>query len=535
MIKLKIFLMIMVVVNMALADVRFSSKIGNGFQFRQEGVPLNVDANGNELPDEPGAGTLAYRVPSTFGYDALEDQKDNNNDQFLRSNIDNEANQRNTADEAPQDMLPCRQPTTNNQQYEMQFQLGETVQLPLRWNNPHDSDCELNIWSGQMDQVATLRQPYNCGGGYQNELFNATFPLDFQGCRTPEDGCVLQFYAHSVEPRTYAACIDFFLTDAPIPPGTNPTEILVPSAAPVVAPAPGVPAPVVPAPVVPAPVVPAAVVPAPVVPASVVPAPVVPAAVVPAAVVPPAVAPATATDILSRYGQQQHQRRLDYSLLRDPVEHRRLDEILAQYTAPHHRKLQELTANAECPPVGQWRPAQHFSDSFHTSHVDSDYSFYSGQQYGCTRAEIKAASILASYVGNGGLVPTDDPLQDERDDLRQKLDEEIQEYEEDAIDANKEAQDALDDEGNGECFEGDLYGVRNNADCDRQYTNTYVTNVGYVDILADMMPRYDQAGLDPYTPVLKDGLATPEDTIGAYQDDDGKPSKNPQDRRRRLR
>ena len=68
-------------------DVRFASKVGNGFKILQKDVPPNTDVNGNPITE--GEGKLPYQVPSTFGYKALENEKENNNDQFLRSNIDN--------------------------------------------------------------------------------------------------------------------------------------------------------------------------------------------------------------------------------------------------------------------------------------------------------------------------------------------------------------------------------------------------------------------------------------------------------------
>jgi len=66
----------------------------------------------------------------------------NNLDQFIRSNIDNEQNGRNTKTEKPMDMLPCRQtiPLRNP----MTWAEGENIQLPIRWNNPHNSECEVS-------------------------------------------------------------------------------------------------------------------------------------------------------------------------------------------------------------------------------------------------------------------------------------------------------------------------------------------------------------------------------------------------------
>lgn len=442
-----------------MADVRFSSKAGNGFQYRQDNVPANTDVNGNPLTDEPNVGTLPYRVPATFGYDALENQKDNNNDNFLRSNIDNEANQRNTDDEPAQDMLPCRQPDGSTQQAVL-WQRGETVQFPIRWNNPHDSDCEFNLWNKNMTMVAPLRRPFPCGAGYQNERFELTIPMDVPGCATQEDGCTLQFYAHSVETRTYAVCVNMMLTDAPVPAGTNPTAI------PVVG------------------------------------------SINTAATVAPVVAAAydTTTSASTRYNRRR-------------LQNATLAETNGLYGS--------LTTTL-------WQPAVHYWDSFDTSHVDSDYSVYRGQQQAFIRDELAAAIELRSYINNGGLIPVDDDdLQDARDDMRDEVEDAIQDAEQKAIQANKAAQDALDDEGNGECFEGDIYGVVNNDNCNRQYTNTYVTNVGYRDLVNDFLPKFQDAGLTPYQAKLKDTpFDTPADPIGQYKVN-GKPSQEPDQRRKR--
>ena len=58
----------------SLADVRFSAKQGNGYQYRQNDVPLNTDALGQPIANDPNKGRLTYDVPGTFGYDALDDQ-----------------------------------------------------------------------------------------------------------------------------------------------------------------------------------------------------------------------------------------------------------------------------------------------------------------------------------------------------------------------------------------------------------------------------------------------------------------------------
>lgn len=158
--------------------------------------------------------SLSYRVPSTYGYKGLENQKKNNYDTFLRSNIDNEANKRNVRRERPMDMMPCRQDAKGNLNT---FSRGQPIRVPLRWNNPHDSSCEVNIWVNNMTQVAPVKRPFHCGGGFQDQAFQVTIPQDFPGCESASDSCVMQIYGHSVEPRTYAICLDFVLARNPAP------------------------------------------------------------------------------------------------------------------------------------------------------------------------------------------------------------------------------------------------------------------------------------------------------------------------------
>jgi hypothetical protein len=156
---------------------------------------------------------LKYRVPSTFNYAGLINEKANNNDNFLRSNIDNEANKRKLTEPAI-DMLPCRQDARGQVNT---FARGETIQMPLRWNNPHDASCEVNIWTKNFTKVAPIKRPFHCGGGYQDQAFNVTIPKDFPECERESDVCVIQIYGHSVEPRTYAICLDFVLNPQPAP------------------------------------------------------------------------------------------------------------------------------------------------------------------------------------------------------------------------------------------------------------------------------------------------------------------------------
>jgi hypothetical protein len=340
---------------------------------------------------------INYREPDTFGLQALRTQKVADNDQFLRSNIDNQANKRNAALEKPLDMLPCRQDQKGQL---MTFRRGVPIELPLRWNNPHDSDCEINIWVDGMRRVSPIKRPFNCGGGYQDQRFNFIIPNDFPGCETPSENCFVQLYGHSVEPRTYAICIDFVLER-----GTNTNTTFGP---------------------------------------------------------------------------------LDL----------------------------ETT---------QFQPAIHYWDSFDTAHVDSAYSGYRGQQGEFIRDELKAAIQLQSYLGNGGLVPLGDIDKEKTQKMRDEVQKAVKAAEQLAIKKNQEAQQQLDAETNREklprrCFEGELYNVVNNPGCARQFTNTYVTNVGYRKIYQEFLPKFIAANLTSYTPKRKNLIGqTPEDPFGGYQ------------------
>jgi hypothetical protein len=158
-----------------------------------------------------------YMEPSTFNYQGLENQRDNNYDNFLRSNIDNEQDNRNFDVEPGRDMLPFRTLEGNSIANDIiTATVGQQTLIPLRWNNPHSSECEINIWTKNNagnDIVIPIKKPSCCGEGYQDNMIAFTIPADFNelgnkipgflGCAKVGD-CTLQIYAHSVEPRTYA-------------------------------------------------------------------------------------------------------------------------------------------------------------------------------------------------------------------------------------------------------------------------------------------------------------------------------------------
>jgi hypothetical protein len=276
----------------------------------------------------------------------------------------------------------------------------------------------VNIWVDGMSRVAPIRRPFPCGGGYQDQRFAFAIPTDFPAgkCENPNENCVLQIYGHSVEPRTYAMCIDFTLATG--------------------------------------------------------------------------VANATAS----------------------------------------------LTPNDVR--TTQFQKAIHYHDSFDTSHVDSAYSGYRGQQGSFIRDELKAAIQLQSFVGNGGLVPLGNIDKAKAQKMRDQIQRAVKAAEKIAIQRNREAQRTLDAEARRaktprRCFEGEIYGVVNNPNCNRQYTNTYVTNVGYRQIYNQFLPKLLASGLTSYSPKLKDVIGqTPADPFGPFQVN-GKPSMVPQGRNQR--
>lgn len=98
---------------------------------------------------------------------------------------------------------------------------GQTWTVPLRWNNPHASELEVNVWIVNNQYVVPIKKPTCAGEGYQDAAFKFTIPSDFNslGSKVPEfkgcnnlGDCVLQIYAHSVEPRQYAIGVPLVVT-----------------------------------------------------------------------------------------------------------------------------------------------------------------------------------------------------------------------------------------------------------------------------------------------------------------------------------
>jgi len=109
----------------------------------------------------------------------------------------------------------------------LQVTPGEEVLVPLRWNNPHAAELEVNIWLMNTGQaipiVVPVMKPTCSGEGYQDQAFTFKVPTDFntlrskvagfKGCKVVGD-CNLHVYAHSVEPRMYSLAVPLVIEGA---------------------------------------------------------------------------------------------------------------------------------------------------------------------------------------------------------------------------------------------------------------------------------------------------------------------------------
>jgi len=218
-------------------DLRAASQPRNNFQVRQRNaaVPFQTAA-------------AIYMEPSDFNYQGLKQQRQGAYDNFLRSNIDNEQDKRNFNNEAGKDMLPFRsyEAAASDVSGTVQTKIpdgapgpvitanpGEQTLYPLRWNNPHASELEVNVWimnipgrGAENPVVVPIRRPTCSGEGHQDNVFSFVIPTNFNdlgasipgftGCKKEGD-CVLQVYAHSVEPRTYSMGIPLVVTGTVAP------------------------------------------------------------------------------------------------------------------------------------------------------------------------------------------------------------------------------------------------------------------------------------------------------------------------------
>lgn len=194
-----------------------------------------------------------YMEPSDFKYDGLIKQRDEGAyDNFLRSNIDNEQDRRDFDTEDGKDHLPFRSyetAATDIGQTTVKHKIaaarsnetlgidaagdhifaepGVPYVIPLRWNNPHSAELEVNIWLMKLSggpYVIPVMKPTCSGEGWKDNVFTFTVPADFNtvaSCSNIGD-CVLQVYAHSVESRMYASGTPIIVKSTP---GVTPTTL----------------------------------------------------------------------------------------------------------------------------------------------------------------------------------------------------------------------------------------------------------------------------------------------------------------------
>jgi len=225
------------------ADLRMASHPRNGYGLGGGGGGGRCSA----AVIKAGKCFYRYMIPSVFSYSGLKypgGQKYNNYDNFLRSNIDNEQDNRNFDKERGEDHLPFRtlrtevDTTFSTNRFDGQkprpkdlrktVNAGESLMVPLRWNNPHAGEMEVNIWifdhgTGNSPNkgknpnpiVIPIRKPTCSAEGHQDHVIGFTIPKDFtklggkipgfKGCNKDSvPMCTLQIYSHSVESRQYA-------------------------------------------------------------------------------------------------------------------------------------------------------------------------------------------------------------------------------------------------------------------------------------------------------------------------------------------
>jgi len=251
------------ILSVAIADLRQASQPKKAFGLLQQGGTRNgaqnfavgTGQNNDGTINNQNKGKVLWMEPSVFGYNGLKNQRKNNYDNFLRSNIDNEQDNRNFNNEAGKDHLPFRtydgaapvkypykgneagagdgddslQRGVRQQNVDtvLTVKAGEPRLTPLRWNNPHASEVEVNLWimCSNPPTIVPVKKPACSGEGNQNNIIEWAIPSDFNsvdwkacastkcfnGCKTGGD-CVLQIYAHSVETRQYSTAVPIVIT-----------------------------------------------------------------------------------------------------------------------------------------------------------------------------------------------------------------------------------------------------------------------------------------------------------------------------------
>jgi len=216
---------------MAMKLLLVSALVSVSCDMKISSSPMKLFVTGDKEIRDTVREHVVYMEPSHFYYAGLKKQRDKGGyDNFLRSNIDNEQDKRNFEEEPGKDHLPFRsyESRADDLHESVKYKIaaspgapalvattGIPYLLPIRWNNPHSSEMEVNIWIMRKNNpvVVPIRKPACFGEGYQDAIMEFTIPDDFKslkskivgfdGCQKVGD-CVLQVYAHSVESRTYA-------------------------------------------------------------------------------------------------------------------------------------------------------------------------------------------------------------------------------------------------------------------------------------------------------------------------------------------
>ena len=138
-------------------------------------------------------------------YEGIKNQKKN---QQQESNLTNQQDEFNAGvDKGGRVALwPCRaapKMATPNV-----FTRGQSVPVEYQSNNQHAGYMEFNIFTNNGMYVKPVWGPQKAGAGFQRGGTTITIPKDLPSCG-PADGCFIQLYFYSKEPRNYVTCSDF--------------------------------------------------------------------------------------------------------------------------------------------------------------------------------------------------------------------------------------------------------------------------------------------------------------------------------------
>ena len=174
---------------------------------------------------------------------------------------------------------------------------------------------------------------------------------------------------------------------------------------------------------------------------------------------------------------------------------------------------QELLSCEEQKPI--W-----FSDSYDSSHSDSEFSVYRGQQAQFVLPDIKAAIAVRRYLGNGGLV---DKMSGTLESKRRQMQNQYN----NAIVAQSQG-------GNSNCnVEKILFGTIDPCSERNSKKPSFVVKVDYVALADIWVGKMQAAGLTAYSAKTKSGFETPVDSK-AYRLGDGSASNIPKSGKKQI-